>query len=209
MAKVPNIDPVRVLIADDERLVREILSQELGNDPSIEVVGVAKNGAETIAMIASHKPQVIVLDLEMPTCDGYSVQSFIRQHFPHVYTIIHTAHDDAERVINSLHNGADGYLVKGATTSEILSTIHAVHSGQAYFSKEIFRTFRLSQKPIENLENSWAEVPFYEEDKPIRTPSNVEVVPEQKKPKNNTRVNDFVRGLRQFSFVTSTHFGDN
>ena len=122
---------VRVLLADDQRLVRESLATMLRLLPGIELVGTASDGEEAVALAAEHSPQVVLMDLRMPRVDGIDAIRRLREQQPDVRAIALTTFADDESVIGALRAGARGYLTKDAGAEDIRSAIFAVAAGEA------------------------------------------------------------------------------
>jgi DNA-binding NarL/FixJ family response regulator len=122
---------VRVLLADDQRLVRESLATMLGLLEGIELVGTASDGEEALALAASQSPEVVLMDLRMPRMDGIEATRRMREQAPDVRVIALTTFADDESVIGALRAGARGYLTKDAGAEDIRSAIFAVAAGEA------------------------------------------------------------------------------
>ncbi len=129
MAQTSTDHFIHILIADDHPVVRDGLLAILSTQPDFQVVGEAVNGAEAIRLAAHLKPDVILLDLEMPDLDGVSVLTQIRAIDPRARVIIVTAYDTDERIVQAVVAGAQGYLLKGAPREEIFRAIRVVHEG--------------------------------------------------------------------------------
>lgn len=123
--------PVRVVTADDERVVREGLALLLSLLPEVEVVGTAADGEEALAMAAELHPDVVLMDLRMPRCDGIEATRRLREQAPEVLVIVLTTYADDHSVIDALRAGARGYLTKDASAAEISRAIQQVVSGHA------------------------------------------------------------------------------
>jgi DNA-binding NarL/FixJ family response regulator len=122
---------VRVLLADDQRLVRESLATMLGLLDGIELVGTASDGEEALALAASQAPEVVLMDLRMPRLDGIEATRRMRDQLPDVRVIALTTFADDESVLGALRAGARGYLTKDAGAEDIRSAIFAVAAGEA------------------------------------------------------------------------------
>ncbi len=126
-----NRPPVRVLLADDQRLVRESLGTLLGLLGGIELVATASDGEEAVALAAEHHPQVVLMDLRMPRLDGIEATRRLREYQPDVRVIALTTFADDESVLGALRAGARGYLTKDASGEDIRSAIELVAAGEA------------------------------------------------------------------------------
>jgi DNA-binding NarL/FixJ family response regulator len=123
--------PVRVLIADDQRLVREGLVLLLGLLPDVEVAGVAADGDEAVALAAQLRPDIVLMDLRMPRCDGVEATRLLRERAPDIAVVVLTTYADDRSVLDALRAGARGYLTKDAGAAEIRQALRQVTSGQA------------------------------------------------------------------------------
>jgi DNA-binding NarL/FixJ family response regulator len=124
-------EPVRVLLADDQRLVRESLGTLLGLLGGIELVATASDGEEAIALCDEHQPEVVLMDLRMPRLDGIEATGCLRERHPDVRVIALTTYADDESVLGALRAGARGYLTKDASGQDIRSAILTVAAGDA------------------------------------------------------------------------------
>jgi DNA-binding NarL/FixJ family response regulator len=123
--------PVRVLLADDQRLVRESLSTLLGLLGGIELVASASDGEEAIALALAHEPDVVLMDLRMPRRDGIAATRILRERLPGARVIALTTFADDESVLGALRAGARGYLTKDAGAEDIRAAILTVAAGEA------------------------------------------------------------------------------
>jgi DNA-binding NarL/FixJ family response regulator len=126
-----NPEPVTVVVADDQSAVREGLVLLLGTLPGIVVVGQAADGEAAVESVAAGNPQVVLMDLNMPRCDGVQATCRIRADNPQTQVVVLTTYSDDESIISALQAGALGYLTKDATRAEIGRAVHAAAAGQA------------------------------------------------------------------------------
>ena len=122
---------IRVLLADDQRVVREGLATLLGLLDGVEVVGAAADGEEVLVIAAGTHPDVVLMDLHMPRCDGVEATRRLREVDPNIKVLMLTTYADDRSVIDALRAGARGYLTKDAGAAEIRLALDQVASGQA------------------------------------------------------------------------------
>jgi DNA-binding NarL/FixJ family response regulator len=120
---------VRVVIADDQRVVRDGLATIVGAMPGVEVVGLAADGAEALALATEHGPDVVLMDLRMPVMDGVEATARIRQSLPGTHVVVLTTYADDESIMSALSAGAAGYLTKDATRDDIRRALEAGAAG--------------------------------------------------------------------------------
>jgi DNA-binding NarL/FixJ family response regulator len=123
------INTIRIVIADDHPVVRDGIAAILSTQSDFNVVGEAGTGAETVAQVAALRPDVLLLDLEMPDFDGVEVLKRLNREQPTPRTIVFTAFDTDERILGALGAGAQGYLLKGAPREELFNAIRIVYEG--------------------------------------------------------------------------------
>lgn len=124
-------DELRVLIADDQRVVREGLATIVGSLGGFRVVATAVDGAEAVALAGEHRPDVVLMDLRMPVMDGVAATASLRDRLPETRVVVLTTYADEESVLGALEAGAVGYLTKDARREDIGRAISAAASGQA------------------------------------------------------------------------------
>ena len=132
-------EPVRVLVADDQKVVRDGLSLLLGLLPGVEVIGTAVDGTDAVRQAAACVPDVVLMDLSMPNCDGVEATRQIAGRQPGVRVVVLTAFADDDSVFAALRAGARGYLTKDAGAGEILQALSAVCAGEAQLDPSVQR----------------------------------------------------------------------
>ena len=128
---------LRIMIADDQELIRESLSIILSQNADMEVTGLAENGAELLSLIKKAPPDIVLMDIRMPELDGVAATHAIKKQWPQVRIIILTTFDDDEYVFNALKYGASGYLLKGVSVAELSNAIRTVAHGGAMINPGI------------------------------------------------------------------------
>ncbi len=128
---------IKVLIVDDQELIRESLKVVLNVSADIEVAGAVPSVAEALKSAARHRPDVVLMDIRMPGMDGVEGTKLFKDRWPQTKVIILTTFDDDEYVFGALKNGASGYLLKGSSVSELSEAIRVAHSGGAMINPNI------------------------------------------------------------------------
>jgi DNA-binding NarL/FixJ family response regulator len=123
--------PIRVMVVDDQALVREGLMTLLGAAPDIAPVAAASDGEEAVRLAARHRPDVVLMDLRMPMLDGVEATRQIRAAQPTTEIVVLTTHADEDSILDALRAGARGYLTKDAGIAEISRAVHAAAAHQA------------------------------------------------------------------------------
>jgi DNA-binding NarL/FixJ family response regulator len=129
----------RVLVADDQKVVRDGLCLLVGMLPGVEVIGAAVDGEDAVRRARRDVPDVVLMDLHMPNCDGVEATRRIVCEQPSVRVVVLTAYSDDERVFGALRAGARGYLTKDASAGEILQAVAAVCAGNAQLDPSVQR----------------------------------------------------------------------
>ena len=129
--------PIRVLIADDQRVVREGLSMLVALIDDVEVVDTACDGAEAVRLAETHHPDVIMMDLRMPGTDGIAATADLRERLPTARVLVLTTYADEDAIVPALQAGARGYLTKDASAEQIEAAIRAVHAGQTHLDPAV------------------------------------------------------------------------
>jgi DNA-binding NarL/FixJ family response regulator len=130
---------IRVLIADDQALIREGLEMLLGLSPGIEVVATAIDGDQAVRLVGEYVPDVVLMDLRMPRCDGVEATRRIVRDHPSTHVVVLTTYADDDSIFGALEAGAMGYLTKDAGAHEIQEAIRAVCAGEALLDPSVQR----------------------------------------------------------------------
>ena len=128
---------IRILTVDDHPLLRKGIAALVNAEPDLKLVAEASNGKEAIDAFRSHRPDVTLMDLQMPGVDGLEAIETIRREFPEARIIVLTTYSGDTQVLRALKAGARGYVLKGHVHKELLDTIRAVHVGQKRIPPEI------------------------------------------------------------------------
>ena len=128
---------IRVLSVDDHPILREGIASLFENHTDMELVAEASNGREALEQFRRHRPDITLMDLQMPEMSGIDVMSAIRREFPDARIIVLTTHAGDVQISRAMKAGARGFLLKGLLRRELLDTIRAVHAGQKRMSSEV------------------------------------------------------------------------
>ena len=135
--------PIRILIADDHQLLREGIRNFLSLEPDFEIIGEAANGEEAIARTVELRPDVLLLDINMPKASGIEVASRLKESCPEVRILALTIHDDQNYMMNMIQSGAAGYLLKDVEPSMMVQAVRRVYAGESYvepsLTKKLFQ----------------------------------------------------------------------
>ena len=129
--------PIRILAVDDHPLVRQGITGLVGVQPDMTVVAEAANGREAIQQFRAHRPDVTLMDIQMPEMNGLDALIAIRTEFPDARVIVLTTYEGDVHILRALKSGAQGYLLKNTLHLELLQTIRAAHAGKRSLSPEV------------------------------------------------------------------------
>ena len=143
----------RVLIADDDDLMRAGLVELLSGDPSIEVIGLASTGREAVARARRLDPDVVLMDVRMPDLDGIGATAELARAAPRTKVLILTTFEQDDYIFSTLRAGASGFLLKRTRPEELIAAVHAVGAGDSLLSPSVTRRVidRIAQQPIPDL----------------------------------------------------------
>ncbi len=127
---------IRILAVDDHALVREGIAVLVGTQPDMTLVAEASNGREAIQQFRSHRPDVTLMDLQMPEMNGFDATVAIRGEFPDAKIVVLTTYKGDVQILRAMKAGAQGYLLKSTLHKELVETIRAVHAGRKALSSE-------------------------------------------------------------------------
>jgi DNA-binding NarL/FixJ family response regulator len=177
-------DPVRVLLVDDDDLMRAGLKAVLSSDDAIEVVGEASDGRAALEQVPALSPDVVLMDVRMPDLDGISATREVLASSPEVKVMILTTFEQDDYIFGALNSGASGFLLKRTSPEELIAGIHTVAVGDSLLSPSVTRRVidRMAQQPA-------AETP-YDERLGELTPREREVLAQVARGLSNTEIAD-------------------
>jgi len=138
---------MKLLIVDDDPLIRKSLSLTLGAEPDITVVGTAADGAEALQLCEAHAPNILLMDIRMPGVDGIAATRLIKQRFPHVKIMMLTTFDDKPNIQQALTAGADGYLIKTDQISAIPGKLRVLLEGTGVLDTDVLKKLTMTENP--------------------------------------------------------------
>lgn len=128
---------IKVLIVDDQRLMREGLKTILDLEDDLTVIDIAENGKDALDKISLNKPDVVLMDIRMPIMNGVECTRLIKQQYPEIKVLILTTFDDDEYIIDALKNGAIGYLLKDLPSEKLIGAVRDIYNGSSIMQPEI------------------------------------------------------------------------
>jgi DNA-binding NarL/FixJ family response regulator len=148
--------PVRVLIVDDDDLMRAGLKSVLASDESVEVVGEIGDGRAAVRSTREHRPDVLLMDIRMPGLDGIAATRDVLAASPHVKVVMLTTFEDDDYIFGALNAGASGFLLKRTRPEELIAAIHTIAAGDSLLSPSVTRRVidRMAQEPPVEVSSS-------------------------------------------------------
>ena len=128
---------IRVIVCDDQEIVVQGLSTILNNDPQIQVVATASNGLEVMEQVATHHPDLVLMDLKMPGINGIQATQKIKSSFPQIKVLVLTTYDDDEWLFDAIRAGASGYLLKDTPSVNLIQAIKGTLEGDTYLDPSV------------------------------------------------------------------------
>ena len=132
---------IRIIIADDHQIFLEGLIALFNAIKNIDIIGTATNGVEAIDLLCKNKVDIAIIDIDMPEMDGVELNRAIKNEYPKVKTLILSTHSFPDKIAHFAKNGANGYLLKNAEKSELLTAIISIMAGENYFSEEVKKKY--------------------------------------------------------------------
>jgi two-component system nitrate/nitrite response regulator NarL len=132
-------DKIRLLLVDDHPVVRKGIGSCLARQPELEIIGEASDGVEAVKKARELMPDIILMDIDMPQMSGLAVTELLRKEMPKIKVLILSMHGNTDYISRIIHSGARGYVLKEASTDELLKAIKTVQSGEAFFSPDVAR----------------------------------------------------------------------
>ena len=172
---------IKLLLVDDKDTFRSSLANILSLESDLEVIGEASNGTEAIAFVDKHQPDVILMDVRMPVCDGITATREIIQRYPWMKIMVLTTFNDDEYISQSIQLGAKGYLLKRKSGREMATAIRSVNEGYIQLSPESAPKAFSGLKPKKPEDNPLVE---------ILHPREIEILRLIGQGKNNTEISD-------------------
>jgi len=131
---------IKILIADDHKILRQGIRSLLASQEDFEVVAESSDGSETVKETLKHKPDVVLMDIAMPNLNGFEATRQIRKKLPEIKVLVLSMYRDDEYVLQALQAGVSGYVLKDVAVEELITAIRAVHNNQYFLSPSISRT---------------------------------------------------------------------
>ncbi len=141
---------IKVLLADDQAILADGIRSVLSSSAEIEVVGIASNGAEAVALAGKKRPDVILMDIRMPEMNGVIATQEIKQRYPEMKVIVLTTFDDSDYILGAINNGASGYLLKDTSAPALIDAIKNAYAGDTILPAKIARRIADAAKMVAN-----------------------------------------------------------
>lgn len=138
---------IRILLVDDQHIIRQGLKSLLESNADMQVIGEAENGQRAIEQISALQPDIVLMDIRMPIMDGVAATGAIAQHYPQTKVLVLTTFDDDEYVSQAMRLGAKGYLLKDTEPDELAMAIRSIHKGHTQLGPGLFEKAMMSAPP--------------------------------------------------------------
>jgi len=150
--KSGGLKMIKVLIVDDQALIREGLNMMLSLYEELKVVGEATNGKEAVDLVEEKEIDVVLMDIRMPIMDGVEATRVIKERHPYIKILILTTFNEDEYIFQGLNNGADGYVLKDVSSKELVNSIKSIYKGNMLFHGEVAKTIAGAVKGNVNIQ---------------------------------------------------------
>lgn len=167
------MDKIKILLVDDHQIVRDGIKSLLSDSPEIEIIGEAQNAYEFFELLKSTIPNIVLLDIALPSMSGIEVSKILSVEFPQIKILMLSMYTSEDFIFNALKSGIQGYLPKNTTRDELLLAINEIYNGREYFAKSISNTIlksyvksakhgnKVSENKLSNLTNREREILQY------------------------------------------------
>ena len=141
---------IKVLLADDQAILADGIRSVLSSSEEIEVVGIASDGAEAVALAESLRPDVILMDIRMPVMNGVIATQEIKRKFPEMKVVVLTTFDDSEYILSAIEGGASGYLLKDTSAAALIDAVKNAHTGDTILPAKIAKRIADAARMVTN-----------------------------------------------------------
>jgi DNA-binding NarL/FixJ family response regulator len=145
---------IKLILAEDQVVVREGIKRLLQEDEEIDIVGCAGNGSEALELCDAFNPEIVLMDINMPVCDGVEGTKLIKQKHPSIKILILTMYNDDDNICRAMENGANGYVLKGIKPEDLIGTIKKLVNGLNVVDESVLTTIMEKYKCSKKNQNS-------------------------------------------------------
>lgn len=149
---------IRLILVDDQNLVRQGLKAMLSLEPDLEIVGMADNGEEAIAQVETLQPDIVLMDVRMPVMNGSTATRIICEQFPNTKVLVLSTYDNDRDVSDAIRAGAKGYLLKDMPSDELVNAIRCINSGYAQLAPGLLEQIVSQKSTVESIPSVLAEL---------------------------------------------------
>lgn len=149
---------IKVILVDDQLLLRESISMLLENDEEIDVVATGENGNDAIKLCEIYNPDVVLMDIEMPELDGVGATKIIKEKFPDIKILILTTFENPDNIMESFFNDADGYIVKNISHKDLTRSIKCINNGLTVIHKSVKKIMMDRCKGLSNYKSKYKDI---------------------------------------------------
>jgi DNA-binding NarL/FixJ family response regulator len=203
---------IKVLIVDDQKTVQAVLQDYLEPDPGLEIVGCAENGQKALELVKVHRPQIILMDIEMPVLDGLTATRIITEQYVDTTVLILSVHDEDTYLNTALQVGAKGYLMKNTPAKELINAIYSAYKGYFQLGPGLLEKYlyKVSQSQSNSQEIEQMKTIIFQQSQLLEKLKNSSGTDSRQgyKQSNNNRSNEQFAILERKIYSLNNYYGE-